>query len=184
MVQNQQVKANQSSLRGMDGYNRTVSQRVSLKIANSIKYSFTYLCLDELTPPSTSAGQTSSGYDCFAEATQLIRKLLPPEAALYHTGSGESVLIMEEDDQHSAIPVALKLINVVRARFQLSNSAGARVGLSAGILILSPNPSRLKLNTTLIIETARQLCREARELGNNALQVYDMNSHQASASPL
>ncbi|AOY87759.1 hypothetical protein BKP64_05995 [Marinobacter salinus] len=160
------------------GHPRTVDHTLPPRERASARFSLTYLCLDKL-PSAPSAGeQTHSIQDSFKEASKLIEKLMPAQAALYQIGKGESVLFMEESSQVSTIEMALRLIDVIRAKFQLSANHSTRIGLSAGVLIMPSNTSKGK--TSLMVETARQLCTEARQLGNNAIQVCDLNAHEAS----
>jgi hypothetical protein len=140
------------------------------------RISLTYLCLQGVSSPSLQKESPYVLEGLIEEAYKLLRNLTHVRGSMYQIGRGESVLLIEETRQNSTIEFALKLIDVIRAKFQLTGHPRVRVGLSVGVLILSPNAS--KPNASLMVEAARQLCIEARQLGNNALQVYDMNSHQ------
>lgn len=163
------------------GHHRTFKHTLPPRERASTRFSLTYLRLDELPSAPRIEGDQSSKQESFEEASKLIEKLMPAQGALYQIGNGESVLFMEENSQTSTIEVALRLIDVIRAKFQLSTNRSARIGLSAGVLIMPSSTS--KGNTSLMVETARQLCTEARQLGNNAIQVCDLNAHEASAYP-
>jgi hypothetical protein len=140
------------------------------------RVSLTYLCLHGISSPSLKTEPPDVLENLIGEAYKLLRNLTHVRGSMYQINSGESVLLIEESSQNSTIEFALKLIDVIRAKFQLTGHPRVRIGLSVGVLILSPSSS--KPNASLMVEAARQLCVEARQLGNNALQVYDMNSHE------
>jgi len=146
------------------------------KTPPSGRFSLTYLCLSEVASASGPQPQPSVLNDCLEEASRLIGQLTSASGSLYHIGDGESVMLMAETAQNSAIEVTLKLINIIRAKFQLAGNESFRLGLSAGILIMPSDSS--KRDTSLMVETARQLCIQAQEIGDNAIQIYDLNSHQ------
>lgn len=156
------------------GAHRKIKHILPPKERANTRFSLTYLILDELSSTVEEKHQAGAIEDSFGEALNLIQRLVPEEGELFEIGSGESVLFMQENNKVSTIEVVLRLIDVVRAKFQLSAKRNIRIGLSAGVLILPSNSSHR--NTTLMVETARHLCSEARELGNNAIQVCDLNS--------
>ncbi len=156
------------------GAHRRITHTLPPKERASVRFSLTYLILDELSFQSDAKGPSGTKEDAFDEAFTLIEKLVPSNGELHKIGNGESVLFMEESGPISTIEVVLRLIDVVRAKFQLSAKRNVRLGLSAGVLILPSNSSHR--NTSLMVETARHLCSEARQLGNNAIQVCDLNS--------
>lgn len=163
------------------GPHRTIKHTLPPKERASTRFSLTYLILDQLSSPAGVEEQPGAKEDSFSEAFSLIEKLIPKEGELYEIGNGESVLLMEEGSKISTIEVVLRLIDVVRAKFQLSAKRNVRLGLSAGVLILPATSSHR--NTSLMVDTARHLCAEARQLGNNAIQVCDLNSQGFPQQP-
>lgn len=138
------------------------------------RFSLTYLSLRGCASESDPDPDVLN--DCLEEATRIIGQLTSASGPLYQISKGESVMFMTETAQRSAIEVTLKLIGIIRAKFQLAGKGSFRLGLSAGILIM---PSDFcKRDTTLMVEAARQLCIEAQEIGDNAIQIYDLNSHR------
>lgn len=144
------------------------------KKPESSRFSLTYLCLRGCA--SEPAPEPDVLNDCLEEASALIGQLTSASGSLYQIGNGESVMFMTETAENSAIEVTLKLIGIIRAKFQLAANGSLRLGLSAGILVMPSDSS--KRDTSLMIEAARQLCIEAQEIGDNAIQIYDLNSHQ------
>lgn len=131
------------------------------------RFSLTYLWLSEVGSSSDPEPQPSVLNDCLEEASRLVGQLTSASGSVYQIGNGESVMFMTETAENSAIEVTLKLINIIRSRF--------RLGLSAGILVMASGSS--KRDPSLLVETARQLCLEARAMGDNSIQIYDLNSH-------
>lgn len=144
-----------------------LNPELSEKMPGPARFSLTYLWISEVGPASDPEPQPGVVSDCLEEASRLVGQLTSTSGSAYQIGNGESVMFMAETAENSAIEVTLKLINIIRARF--------RLGLSAGILVMASGSS--KRDPSLMVETARQLCLEARAMGDNAIQIYDLNSH-------
>lgn len=149
-----------------------LNPELSEKPKGPARFSLTYFWLSEIGSTSDPEPQPGVLNDCIEEASRLVAQLTSASGSVYQIGNGESVMFMAETAEDSAIEVTLKLINIVRSRF--------RLGLSAGILVMASGSS--KRDPSLMVETARQLCFEAQAMGDNAIQIYDLNSHWESSS--